>query len=197
MDWIILQTTPACTLNLAKSLTDVGFEAWTPVTREVRRQTEQRSREEVAVPLVTSYVFAKADRLHDLLALSRSPSLAYRVWNPELNRHVVRGHPFFRLFRGGNHRFVPDRELEPLRRMERLPRPQRVERTFYVGQQVRTDDGGFAGLCGSVVAIRGKRVWVNFAKWSIEPEFPTWALKPIDENGEVHVRHHQPERDAA
>jgi transcription antitermination factor NusG len=196
--WCILRCSNCKTLELAASLNEVGFEAWAPVTRDVRHVGEKRSREEVAVPLMPGgYVFARADRLVDMLALSHSPSLLYRVWDSEEERMVTKGHPYFRVFRGGNHHFIPDRELEPLRRLERKPRPKREDRTFEIGQQVRTDDAGFEGLTGIVVEVRKKTVIVSFGKWSLEPELPTWALRPLDEAIGVHVNDGQPERDAA
>lgn len=195
-DWCILRCANCKTLELAASLTDAGFEAWSPVTREVRRPSDQRTREEVAVPLMAGYVFARADRLPELRAQSHSPVLQFRVWDRDLRRMVTRGHPYFRVFQGGNHRLVPDAELEPLRRVERKPRPQRVERVFTVGEKVRTDDGGFAGLNGIVLEVRAKTVVVSFGAW-LEPEIPTWAIRPLDDAAAVHVEGSQPERDAA
>lgn len=196
-DWCILRCSGPATLQLASSLVEVGYDAWSPVISQVRRSDEQRSREEVAIPLISSFVFARSDRLHELLALSHSPSLQYRVWDAEKRKMVVKGHPFFRLFRGGNHRFIPDAELEPLRRLERKPRPKRIERIFAVGDRVRTDEAGFAGLTGKVVEVKRKTVFVAFPKWDLGLELPAWALRPIDEPCRVHVNDALPERDAA
>lgn len=196
-EWLVLTCSKPVTLPLAASLNESGIEAWSPVTREERRKGDQRTREEIAVPLMASFVFARARYFHTLLAISRSPAMLYRVWDSELRKMVVRGHPPFRLLRGGNHRFVPDWELEPLRQLERKPRPKRIDRVFGIGEKVRTDDGGFAGLVGTVTAIKGKAVTVAFPKWGIEPVFPTWALRPLDETGLVNVRDSKPECDAA
>lgn len=195
--WCILRCSNCKTLELARSLNEAGFEAWSPVTRVEGRKGDQRTREEVAVPLLASFVFAGADRLPDLLALSHSPALQFRVWDSAKRRMVTRGHPYFRVFRGGAHRLIPDAELEPLRRLERKPRPKFYERGFIVGEQVRTDDAGFAGLTGTVVSVNGNRVVVRFGKWKIEPEFPAWALRPVDDRPRVHVNGTLPERDAA
>jgi transcription antitermination factor NusG len=195
-DWAILTCSNCKTLELVGSLVDAGFEAWAPVTREIARPSAQRTREEIAVPLMAGFVFAPAAHLHTLLAMSHSPALQYRVWDTDQRRMVVKGHPAFRVFRGGSHRFVPDHELEALRRLERKPRPKRIERTFNIGDRVRTDDGGFAGLNGTVTQIRGKNVVVAFGRW-MEPEMPSWALRPVDESGQSVIDVHQPERDAA
>lgn len=195
-DWCILRCSSCKTLELAASLNEAGYEAWSPVTREIIRPSDQRTREEIAIPLMAGYVFAPTQHLPALLALWHSPSLQFRVWDSEKRRMVVKGHPTFRVFRSGNHQQVPDHELEPLRRLERKPRPKRVERTFSVGDKVRTDDAGFAGLNGTVIAIRGKKVQVSFGNW-LSPEMPAWALRPIDDGAQVHVNNVQPERDAA
>lgn len=195
-DWCILRCSGTSTLRLADSLTDAGLEAWTPVTREIRRPTGQRTREEVAVPLMSGYVFARSTHLHALLALSRSPVPQYQVWDSDQRRMVTKGHPWFRLFSAV--RFVPDRELEPLRRLERKPRPQRIERTFAIGERVRTDEAGFIGLTGTVTGVNGKIVTVAFGTWRLEPTFPSWALRPLDEStSSVHVTGERPECDAA
>lgn len=194
--WCVLRCSNCKTLELAASLTDAGFEAWSPVIREVRHVGEQRTREEFAVPLMPGgYVFARADRLPDLLALSHSPALQYQVWDSAQRRMVVRGHPAFHVFRGGDHRFVPDRDLEPLRRLERKPRQKHIERTFHVGERVRTDEAGFEGLNGVILEVRAKTVVVAFG-W-LEPEIPTWAVRPLDDPAQVQVCDAQPERDAA
>lgn len=195
--WCILRCSPSSTLQLVASLRDDGFDAWTPVTLETKRHRTRRTREEVPAPLCASFVFVRADRFHDLLALSHSPSLQFRTWDSDMRRFVVKGHPFFRPFRGGEHRFIADAELEPMRRIERFPKPKRIERSFSIGDRVRTDDGGFAGLTGTVVAVKGRHIAVSFPDWSIYPEFPTWAMKSVDEYGEVNVNAIAPEREAA
>lgn len=193
-EWLVLTCASTATLRLAESLRDDGFEAWTPITRDVKRRGDQRTREEFAVPLMPSFVFAKAKHLHRLLALMHSPAMIYRVWDAEKRKMVAKGHPHFRMPYGA--RLIPDRQIEPLRRMERLPRPKRVERTFEVGQEVRTDDAGFAGLTGTVTGIRGKMVRVTFGGW-FEPEIHSWALRPLDETSAVNVNSSKPECDAA
>ena len=61
--WCILRCSNAKTLNLATSLADVGFDAWTPVETIIRGEKKEALR----VPLTASFVFSPADRLHDLL----------------------------------------------------------------------------------------------------------------------------------
>ena len=194
-EWMVLECSAPKTLELAKSLTEAGMEAWAPITREIARKGEQRNREEVAVPLMPSFVFASARHLHTLLALARSPSLQYRVWDADERRMVTKGHPRFKLFRAG--RFIPDRQLEPLRRLERKPRPKREEKTFRLGERVRTDEAGFEGLTGMVMELRGKKVLVAFGTFGFSVEFPTWAMRSLDAPAAVNVNDRKPECDAA
>jgi transcription antitermination factor NusG len=198
--WCILRCSGASTLALAASLNEAGYEAWAPVTREIKHVGENRTRQEVAVPLMPGgYVFARSENLAELLALSHSPSMQFRVWDSELRRMVTKGYPHFRVFQApaGLRDFATDRELDVLRSLERKPRAARVERTFSVGDKVRTDDGGFAGLTGTVIEVRKKTVIVAFGTWGTTPEFPNWALRPLDEPAKVHVNAELPERDAA
>src|SRR5688500_10204211 len=95
--WVILRCSGGSTLKLANSLTEAGYESWSPVETVNRRSREGSKPEPVRLPLMPSYVFAAADRQQELIELSRSPSLNYRIWDSELKRMVTKGHPYFRL----------------------------------------------------------------------------------------------------
>ena len=77
--WAILRCSNCKTLDLAASLTDAGFEAWTPVETVMLRPRRGNKREEVRQPLIASFVFARAVHLPGLLELSHSPALNYRI----------------------------------------------------------------------------------------------------------------------
>ena len=103
--WVILRTAATSTLRLAGSLGEAGFETWAPVETIRRRLPRSAKHEVVSVPLLKSFVFARADRIDDLLALSHSPSLSHQAWDAHLRRMVTKGHPYFRL--------MPDADVEP------------------------------------------------------------------------------------
>jgi transcription antitermination factor NusG len=187
--WCILTCANCKTLDLVVSLNDAGFEAWSPVETVSIRARKGDKREEVRRPMMASFVFARADRLLDLLALSHSPTLNYQTWDAEKRRMVTRGHPFFRLFPGhSDPKFVPDDQLEPLRRAEIKGRPKGKRLTFPKGALVRLTEGGFAGLNGIVEECRGDIAIVTIDDWAIPVQIPTWLLHPaLDEQGSVQV----------
>lgn len=189
--WAILRCSNCKTLELAASLTDAGFEAWSPAETISRRARSGNKRQEVRQPLIASFVFAKADRLEDLLALSHSPTLNYRVWDSELRRMVVRGHPYFRV---SHLRHVPDAQLASLRTIEHKRRPKGKARAFNKGDPVRITEGSFAGLNGVVDECRGDYAMIVLDDWSVPAKVATWLLHPpLDDNRTVHVSGQSPD----
>jgi hypothetical protein len=178
--WCILRCSGVNTVKLATSLTEAGFEVWTPV-------------EEETTPITASYVFARLHHLQELLALSHSPSLLYQVWDAELKRMVTRGHPYFRLMRGLDP-FIPwavvsDAQVAPLRGLERSKKPRGLVKLIPIGTKVRLDDRGFTGIDGVVVSARGKFVTVQFEGLPFPVDkIPCWQLtETLDESPAVHV----------
>lgn len=78
-EWCILLTSGPKTLPLVGALTSAGYVVWTP-TRTIRRPMPGQRRRlvmgqtrrmcEVPVPILSGFVFAAADRKHDLLRLA-------------------------------------------------------------------------------------------------------------------------------
>lgn len=182
-DWCILRCSNCKTLELARSLNDAGFEAWTPVETIERRSRKGIKPDELRRPLIASFVFARADHMAGLLALSHSPALNYRVWDSGLRRMVTRGHPYFRV---SSLHLIPDAQLAGLRAVELKRRPKGKPQAFEVGAHVRVTDGGFEGLRGVVVECRGDYATVVLDDWSIPAKIATWILA-LDENRAVHV----------
>lgn len=186
-DWCILRTAGSSTQRLAESLTEAGFDVWTPIGLIIDRD-DQRTRKERRGPLMPQYVFARANQLHDLLATLRTPALQYRVWDAELQRMVARGHPHFIIVRSVDHyALVSEHELRHIRNAELRDRPKEALRTFAVGEKVRASDDGHVGLTGTVVWSKGRKAKVEFARnWIVELE--TWLLTPaLDDESPVHV----------
>jgi transcription antitermination factor NusG len=148
--------------------------------------------EEQRRPLIASYVFAKSDRLPDLLALSHSPVLQFQVWDSEQRRMVTRGHPYFRI---PDMRLVPDEQLAGLRAAEFKRRPKGKPKLFEIGAMVRITEGGFEGLVGIVEDCRGDYATVALDDWGIPAKIATWLLRPaLDDNRPVHVSGHSSEQ---
>lgn len=155
--WCILRTSGARTLNLASSLAKDGFDVWTPVEKAQVRGRRSHPPSESTVALMPSYVFARMDRIDELLALSRSPSLTYRRWDQELRRMVLQGHPAFSVMKGMDNAAafaeVPDRQLSALRMIETRRAPKPEVREAKRGDRVRLTEESYAGLHGTVVSV--------------------------------------------
>lgn len=187
--WVILRMASGDTLKVPTALTDAGFEAWAPA-------------DEDGAPMTVSYAFARMTHLHELLALAHSPSLTYLAWDPELRRMVTRGIPHFRLMRkplgATGWVTVSDRQLAPLRGIEWGRKPRGAVKTVPVDTKVRLEDGGFAGLDGVVVSVRGKFATVMFDGLPFPVEkIPCWQLiEQLDEATPVNVSRRSSEQAA-
>lgn len=192
-DWIILRTSAGSTLRLVETLTDAGFEAWTPVeVREVLKG-KNRAPTEQAMPILPEYVFARAEHLTELLAAAHSSGLPYRVWDRDLRRIVLRSYPKFSVFRLHDQvRPQPDRQLASLRQLEAelqvvtAKRRENARRKgpvprFTAGEIVRTDGAGYEGLDLTVVeSNEGKLVTVAREDWMWTVEISAWKLRRTD-----------------
>lgn len=202
--WCILRTSAAGTLALAQSLKDVGYAVWAPLEMRERLAGPKREKVEQAVAILPGYVFAAMDRLPDLLALSRSPSLNYRIWDADQRKMITKGHPYFSVFRmHGCVRPQSEQSLAPLRALEaslmmlaEIRRGHAERRRlqslhkgppprFMAGSLVYVGGGGFAGL-RLVVAedSDGKDVKLIHPDWTWPIEISAWKLNEIQlENG--------------
>ncbi len=155
--WCILRTQSADTLRVANSLTDHGFTVWTPVEKRFGRLPRRKARAEAEFALMKSYVFGRAKHLDDFMRLAMFPN---------------RDHPPFSIFHHkGGIPLIADEELSALREEEdrcariydRLRKRNVKPLAFDRGAEVRTDEGGFAGLPGIVEGTQGQYTLVSFA----------------------------------
>lgn len=170
-DWCIIQTSSAGTLALAAALNDAGMEAWTPTCIAIKRVGKSRERVEQIVPLMPTFVFARYGAINDILAIARAPAPVYMVWNKEQRRMVMRGRPFFRVFRHGQiYPAVHDRELDKLRLAEQHGKPIQHVRIFAPGEAVRFGPGNaFEGLIGEIEEVKGGYASVRFSLFGSHP----------------------------
>lgn len=160
--WCILRMAGPRTLAVAESLKQAGYDAWTPVGFSSKRKSRNPAKERALVPVMPTYVFARASHLLDLMAEVRRPSSA---------------HPAFSVFRW--HDRVPliaDCSLDFLRRAERRQRPPKAEREFTKGEMVRIEDGGFAGMSGIVETGKGQYTMVCFPGFNVPIKVSTLLL---------------------
>lgn len=177
--WCILRTAGRSTLRLAESLSQDGYEVWCPVITEMRKVSRMNVKRRVTKPLFSGLVFARADRLSDLIALAEDP------------RHRIDFSVFWDCIAGDWAR-IPDAQLDPLRDAEGKALPKEQIATFGRGQRVRAGRGIYGGLDGTVVRSRPNKTLVIFNEW-LRVEINTFNLKLIDDmkgsNAERAPRH--------
>lgn len=147
-DWCILRTSGRATLSLAASLSNAGFDVWTPIQIEQRRTPRSKAKVEWPAPIMPTFVFARADCMPEMLALSKT---------------AVKAHADFSVFRfQGRIPLLKDYALEPLRTAERRVTPITKRRPFRKGETVRIPEGSFAGMSGVVQQDDGRYTLVCF-----------------------------------
>jgi transcription antitermination factor NusG len=186
--WYIMQVVPSRTIQLATALPDAGVEAWTPVEtvrgeppklKEFEKPRPRRKVPEfITRPLLPSIVFARAEHLAQLIEMARAPVQTYQVWDPALRRLVLKGYPFFRIFRP-DARPIEDRELAHLRKLEGRRKPRGSVKVWKPGDRVRMTEGAYGGLRGVVVAVKKKsEITVRIAGSIYEFDVQAWILIP-------------------
>lgn len=162
-DWIILRCKGSSTLRLARSLPLAGFDAWTPIEVQVKRDRRTGQRTEAMTAVMPSYVFAKAADLIDLVALSESPG-------------GFTGD--FSVFRfDGRFPVIEDHELTRLRLIERRAAAKAQPVIFSKGTHLRVPDGPYQGLTGQVTDSNNKITTLDFGGFTIPVKFETWTLQ--------------------
>jgi hypothetical protein len=160
-DWFILRTSGRNTIPLAASLDMAGFEVWTPVIFERRRVPRKPDRVKIKVPLMPTFVFARASQIAGLLAESFNPT------SP---------HADFSVFRYlGRIPLIADRDIEPLRAEERRISAPDTKRSFSPGDVVRMGQGGFAGMYGVVQQSNTRQTALCFGG-RLTIKIDTWLL---------------------
>ena len=173
-DWCILRTGASRTLPLVASLQEAGFDVWSPVQTLTRRRGPARDRVEYTAPMMPTFVFARADRRHELAQIAAQP---------------FSEHPGFSVFRYlGAIPTIGDAEISEARRIEeRGKRAAKMgqRQAFTIGQPVKVKEGPGAGLSGEVVKDGdGKFVLVAFA--GINMKIGSWLLG-TDEVQDAHI----------
>lgn len=175
-DWCILRTSGPRTLRLSQSLNAAGIEAWTPMQVVSVRRPRSKERIEREAPIMPTFVFARADRLGDLMRILRLP---------------VSAHPGFSIFRhAGRIPVIADRDIDSLRAAE--DRSKRIvlkkqRHVFSVGERVHVPEGSFTGLTGVVQGGDGKFALICFGG-SLQVKIATFLLRtdPADREVALH-----------
>lgn len=152
--WCILRMASADTLKTILALTESGMVAWTPVEKRYGVMPRTKAPFDKDVPLMPSYVFARAENINELLRLAMMPGDG----------------PRFSVFRYGNGiPLIADSELDDLRHEEerkrkvfdRWRRRGRNAPKLQPGTEVRMPGGPYAGYSGIVEGSQGQFTIVN------------------------------------
>lgn len=154
--WIILRTSGRCTMRLAETLTEDGYDAWTPIETRNVRIPRANVRRTIKLPIMPSYVFVRARYLIDLIQLSGMKPIPRRVCDRPADRSDE-WRPFhsdFSVMRFNESiPVIDDRHLQSLREIEvkRTPK-KKSNHKFLPGVDVRVkiEGGSFAGMKGRV-----------------------------------------------
>lgn len=160
--WCILRTSGGRTLPLARSLQAAGFEVWTPSMVVMRRLPRRRQRIERDAPILPTFVFARAERLQDLLQAMSDPRTDHPPFS--LFRHAGR-FPLVTSDQIASLHDEEDRAADVHRRTRERERAAERRATCavpVVGSEVRLPFHAFTGLVGTVESVKGKSAVVNF-----------------------------------
>lgn len=146
--WCILRTSGPKTVPLARSLAAAGYDVWTPVQTKARRKPRSQEKIEFEAPIVPTFVFARADRIADLLRHAASP---------------INPHPSFSVFHYRDRvPIISDGEIQSLRTYEERCNVKTHRAAFSVGEEVSVTASAWQGLSGVVEACNGKQARVCF-----------------------------------
>ena len=174
--WFILRTAGRSTLSLAASLAEDGFEVWTPVRTERIRIPRKNVNREVRLPLLPSFVFARARHLVELLELASMTEKPRR--GAERGRSSRPAHRAFSVFHYLDQiPMIADRHLEPLRQKELALVPKKDGPRFDRGARVRVGSGAFEGLKGRVERCKSGYALVIFDDFKNPAKIPTFLLR--------------------
>lgn len=207
-DWCILRTSGFRTLPLAKSLAAAGFEVWTPKEVHTRRQGPARQRAEFDAPILPTFVFARADRVRDLVEVQASPTSPHPGFSifryygriplladgsiGNLRQVEIDAAERWRLVqaeeqRRAEHDRLKDEQAAQARRMhvdreqrEALRKALRATAPSYLdGAKVKVVRPEFTGLTGVVEGQKGRAAIVNFGG-GMTLTIDAWLLSPDD-----------------
>jgi len=189
--WCILRTSGRTTLRLAESLAEDGFEVWTPIETRSVRIPKANVKRTVHLPIMPSYIFARAAHLIDLLqmaALDVKPRRKKPGTDAEGERETVPAHASFSVMHSHDGiPFVADAHLQRLRTLEaKLTPMKKAERTFGTGLDVnvKIEGGSFAGMKGVVRKSDNAYTLVCFDE-RMTVKIPTCLLEQDQLWGEV------------
>jgi transcription antitermination factor NusG len=177
-DWCILRTSGRHTLGLAASLAADGYDVWTPTEEKTVRVPRGNVKRKVRLPIMPSYVFARASHLVDLLQLAAMPVKPRRG-----ARCMEPAHASFTVLHAfGRIPMVADCHLNELRKLEAKRTPvKRAAYSFPRSASAKVNCGVFGGMVGVVVRSTPAATVLRF-DGGFPVELPTTMLDvPVED----------------
>jgi transcription antitermination factor NusG len=173
-DWCILRCSGRHTLRLAESLAKDGYDVWTPKEERSIRIPRANARRKVELPIMPTYVFAKAHHLVDLLELAAMPVKPRRGAGLREAAHAS----FSVLHHHDKIPLIADKHFAQLRILEAKRAPlKKAKEPYTVGIGVKVAGGSFGGLKGKVERSDCKHTVVCFTD-SFTVKIATSLLEP-------------------
>jgi hypothetical protein len=204
-EWCILKVASARTLKLAETLRAAGIDAWSP-QRTIKRDAPGNRRRvalkqpkvmiEIDLPIIPGFVFARADRLDDIIragALPYGPHPAFSLLQvgdrvPLVGEKQIAGLRAAEAEAGAAiagerdaERWQQERRARAVRlgteRARRKALRQEI-RALSAGEQVTVDDmPALAGVVGTVIKGWGTAALIHFGG-SLTMEVEAWRVRP-------------------
>ena len=159
--WVILRCSARLTLRVAEAVRSEGIEAWTPTEVLRPKIPKRRARVTLCEPILPRFVFADAERLLELLAMSHRPLATFTV-----------------MCDGTRYAAVKDAALNALRVEEARRERQRLRNAkaqpLQRGRRVAMPKGAWEGLTGIVERSNEKVTKVDLGRFTVDVD--TWLL---------------------
>lgn len=183
-DWVIIRTQGRHTLRLAETLSEDGYEAWTPVESKTITIPAKNVKRKIKLPIMPSYVFVRAAFLIELIRLSGMKPIPRRMYvRPQDRSDEWR--PFHADFSVMHYLdripVINDHHLQGLRTLEAKLTPRQKGEPLEPGVSVRvkSEGGSFAGMTGRVE--RSRDGWTLVAINSGKTVTISTSLLTVDE----------------
>ncbi|WP_203310483.1 hypothetical protein [Sphingomonas beigongshangi] len=192
--WCMLRMSGQRTLAVCRALTTLGYDAWTPQIIVRRRRPRSKKTIEIDAAILPTFVFLRADLLHDLYRLMAQPGPGLPAFSifTYAGRVPLVGDAAMRALRDEEARAAAAHEA--VRQREKLLADRTAEqrqraalragaRTYQTGERVTIAQPAFAGMTGIVERGMGKAAIVNLGG-SISVTIEAWLLEPAGVNRE-------------
>ncbi len=161
-NWYAVYTRPRHEKKVYESLREMKWEAFLPMVTRVRLWKDRKKK--VAMPLFSSYLFARFDYKYryDLLHISGVVKIVNFKGTPAV---------------------VPEWQIDALKQMLKNPEKLQLENYMRCGQEIEVIDGVFKGMRGAVKVVKGTTrllVTIEGIQQTVSVELDSSYVKKIE-----------------